>query len=87
MLDLTEPRAIDPGAAPWAAKISSRAPSSVASPTRVDVPWASSMPIELGSAPAFSHARRTASFCPIGLGAVMPLPLPSEDPPMPRMTA
>ncbi len=87
MLDLTEPRAMDPGATPWAAKISSRAPSSVASPTRVDVPCASSIPMEPGSTPALRHARLTASFWPTGLGAVMPLPLPSDEPPIPRMTA
>ena len=87
MLDLTEPRAMDPGATPCEAKISSRALSSVASPTRVEVPCASSIPIDPGSAPAFSQARLTASFWPTGLGAVMPLPFPSEDPPIPRMTA
>ena len=37
--------------------------------------------------PAFCQARSTQNFCPIGLGAVIPLPLPSLDPPMPRSTA
>ena len=44
MLDLTEPRAIEPGAAPAAPKTAVRLASSEASPTRVEVPWASTAP-------------------------------------------
>ena len=40
-----------------------------------------------GRARRASQARSTASCWPTGLGAVMPLPLPSEEPPMPRITA
>ena len=87
MLDFTEPRAIERGAAPAAPKTAVRLASSEASPTRVEVPWASTAPAVAGSAPARSQARSTASCWPTGLGAVMPLPLPSDEPPTPRMTA
>ncbi len=40
-----------------------------------------------GSSPAMRQARSTASRWPIGFGAVMPLPLPSLEPAMPRITA
>ena len=86
MFDLTDPRAIVPGATPAAPKILARLSSSAASPTLVDVPCASIAPTVAGSTPERSQARETASCWPIGLGAVMPLPLPSEEPPMLRMT-
>ena len=87
MFDLTDPRAMERGAAPAAPKTAVRLASSEASPTRVEVPCASTAPAVAGSTPARCHARSTASCCPTGFGAVMPLPLPSEDPPTPRMTA
>ena len=62
-------------------------PSSTTSPTLVDVPCPSTLSPGSGATPTRSQARSTASFWPIGLGAVMPLPLPSELAPMPRMTA
>jgi len=37
--------------------------------------------------PAPCQARSTARRWPIGLGAVIPLPLPSLEPPTPRTTA
>ena len=87
MFDFTEPRAMLPGLAPAAPKILSMLSSSVASPTRVDVPWASMAVTVAGSSPARSQARATASCWPTGLGAVIPLPLPSEEPPTLRMVA
>ena len=54
---------------------------------RVDVPWPSMSVAVAGDKPAFCQARSTHNFCPIGLGAVMPLPLPSLAPAMPRSTA
>ncbi len=86
MLDLTEPSAIWPGLAPAPPKTSDSDSSSAASPTRVDVPCASMAVTVAGSRPERSQARRTASCWPTGLGAVMPLPLPSEEPPTARMT-
>ena len=85
MFDFTEPRAIEPGLAPAAPKIARTLSNSEASPTRVEVPCASIAVAKDGSTPARSQAREMASFCPTGLGAVMPLPLPSDEPPMPRM--
>ncbi len=87
MLDFTEPSAMECGAAPAAPKTAVRLVSSEASPTRVEVPCASTAPAVDGSTPARSQARCTASCWPTGFGAVMPLPLPSEEPPTPRMTA
>ncbi len=87
MLDLTDPRAMEPGSAPELPKTSPRLVSSAASPTRVDVPWASTAEAAVGFSPAFAQARSTASRWPTGLGAVMPLPLPSLEPPMPSSTA
>ena len=86
MFDLTEPSAMLCAGAPAAPKTSVRLWSSVASPTRVDVPCASTEVTEAGSSPATSQARWTARRCPIGFGAVMPLPFPSLEPAMPRMT-
>ena len=59
----------------------------MASPTLVEVPCASMAEAEAGFRAALSHARSTASRCPTGFGAVMPLPLPSLEPPRPRRTA
>ena len=87
MLDLTEPSAIEPLAAPALRNTSVKLASSVASPTRVDVPCASMQVASTGSAPATCHARSTASRCPTGLGAVMPLPRPSLEPATPSSTA
>ena len=87
MFDLTDPSAMLCVGAPAAPNTSVRLCSSVASPTRVDVPCASTEVTVAGSSPAMSQARWTASRWPIGFGAVMPLPLPSLEPPMPRMTA
>ena len=61
--------------------------TSTTSPTLVDVPWPSIKVAVAGDNPAFCQARSMANFWPIGLGAVMPFPLPSLDPPMPRSTA
>ena len=80
MLDFTEPSGSDPLAMPRLEKTSLRLSTSTTSPTRVDVPWPSMRLAESGFVPAFSHARLTANFWPTGFGAVMPLPLPSEDP-------
>ena len=87
MFDFTEPSAMLPGAAPALAKTSVRLASSVASPTRVEVPCASTYPASAGLRCALAHARSTASRCPTGFGAVMPLPLPSLEPPSPSSTA
>ena len=85
MLDFTDPRAIEPGSAP--VKTSLRLLSSAASPTRVDVPCASTADAAAGFSPASPQARSTARRWPTGLGAVMPLPLPSLDPATPSSTA
>ncbi len=61
MLDFTEPSAIEPGAAPAAPKTEPRLSSSAASPTRVEVPCASTAVALAGSSPDFAHARSTAS--------------------------
>ncbi len=87
MFDFTEPSAIECGAAPATRSTSLIASTSTTSPTRVEVPWPSISEAVAGESPAFSQARSTASFCPTGLGAVMPLPRPSLEPPMPRTTA
>ena len=87
MLDLTDPSAIEPVAAPALPKTSVKLASSVASPTRVEVPCASMQEASAGSSPAIGQARSTASRCPTGLGAVIPLPLPSLEPPRPSSTA
>ena len=87
MLDLTEPSATDPRASPAGPNASARLFSSTASPTRVDVPWPSIIVQAAGESPLLRQARSTASRWPTGLGAVMPLPLPSLAPPMPRTTA
>ena len=85
MLLFAEPRATEPFAA--VLKTVVRLSTSTTSPTFVLVPWASTRPQVAGSSPAFSQARAIASCWPIGFGAVMPLPLPSEEPPRPRTTA
>ncbi len=87
MFDFTDPSATPCTGAPAAPNTAVRLSSSVASPTRVDVPCASIDETVPGSTAARSQARCTASRWPIGLGAVMPLPLPSLDPSMPRITA
>ena len=87
MLDLTDPSAIEPGSAPEPPKTSPRLASSLASPTRVEVPCASTAEAAVGFRPAFAQARSTASRCPTGFGAVIPLPFPSLEPPRPRRTA
>ena len=87
MFDFTEPSAIEPGARPAPANASPRLFNSTWSPTAVEVPWPSISEHSAGDTPALLHARSIASFWPIGFGAVMPLPLPSLDPAMPRTTA
>ena len=87
MFDLTEPSAIDPGVRCAPAKASISAFSSTASPTRVEVPWPSISVHSAGERPALRQARSTAKRWPTGLGAVMPLPLPSLALPTPRTTA
>ena len=87
MFDLTEPSAIDPGATCACEKASIRLLNSTASPTLVAVPWPSIMVHSAGDSPAFRQARSTARRCPTGLGAVIPLPLPSLALPTPRTTA
>ncbi len=87
MLDLTEPRAMEPASAPALPKTSPIAESSATSPTRVDVPCASISPTVAGSTLALAQARWTAIRWPTGLGAVMPLPLPSLEPAIPVITA
>ncbi len=87
MFDFTDPIGTEPGVSPALAKTSASAVSSTTSPTRVDVPWPSISPQASGDSPDLAQARSTASFWPIGLGAVMPLPRPSLDPAIPRTTA
>ena len=87
MFDFTEPSATVPGASCAPAKASIRLPTSTTSPTRVEVPWPSTRPQRSGDRPELRHARSTARRWPTGLGAVMPLPLPSLAPPIPRTTA
>ena len=87
MLDLTDPSATEPGSTPAPEKTSMRLVTSTTSPTRVDVPWPSISVHWAGDRPELRHARSTESRCPVGLGAVMPLPLPSLAPPIPRTTA
>ena len=87
MFDLTEPSAIEPGATCAPEKASIRLVSSTASPTLVDVPCPSMKLHSAGERPEFRQARSTAKRCPIGLGAVRPLPLPSLALPTPRTTA
>ena len=86
-VDFTEPSATDPGGRSAPAKASPRLFTSTTSPTRVEVPWPSTRPQAEGDRPAACQARWTAITCPTGLGAVMPLPLPSLDPAMARTTA
>ena len=85
MLPLAEPRAMLARGAP--AKTSARLSSSTTSPTLVLVPWASTRVAVAGSSPALAQARCAARIWPSGLGAVIPLPLPSAEPPTPRITA
>ena len=85
MLLLAEPRAIEPFGAPL--KIEARLSTSTTSPTLVLVPCASTSVAVAGSIPASSQARCVESCWPIGFGAVMPLPLPSDEAPTPRITA
>ena len=87
MFDFTEPRAMLPGAMSADANTSAMLLISTTSPTRVDVPCASTSEHTSGDSPALRQARSTAIRWPTGLGAVMPLPLPSLAPPMPRTTA
>ncbi len=87
MLDFTEPRAMLPCATPAPPKTSSRHCSSAASPTRVEVPCPSMRVALAGDRSAICQARRSAIRCPIGLGAVMPLPRPSLEPASARSTA
>ena len=82
----TLPSPIVPGLA-CGPKISYKAFNSTASPTRVLVPCASTRPTSPGVYSTCSKAFSTAIFCPLGLGAVMPFPFPSEDAPTARMTA
>ena len=85
--DFTEPRAIDPRGSCAPEKPSIKLFSSTASPTLVEVPWPSTSVHSAGDSPAFRQARSMAKRCPTGLGAVMPLPLPSLELPTPRTTA
>ncbi len=87
MLDFTDPRATDPGASCAPAKASAMLPTSTTSPTAVEVPWPSISVHSSGDSPALRQLRSTARRWPTGLGAVMPLPLPSLAPPTPRTTA
>jgi hypothetical protein len=87
MFDFTEPSGIDPTGTPSLPNTSVSASTSTTSPTAVDVPCPSTSEHVDGATPARSQARSTASFCPIGLGAVMPLPFPSLDPATPSSTA
>ena len=87
MLDFTEPSAIFPVGRSSAPKIEFRLLTSTTSPTRVDVPCPSINAALRGSRPALRQARSMARCCPTGLGAVMPLPLPSLLLPTPRITA
>ena len=68
-------------------KASIRLLSSTASPTLVEVPWPSIRVHSAGDTPALRQARSIAKRCPTGLGAVIPLPLPSLALPTPRTTA
>ena len=61
--------------------------ASTASPTDVDVPCASMSCTVSGVICALSRALRMASICPLGLGAVIPFPLPSLEAPMPLTMA
>ncbi len=83
---LTLPKPMLPGLA-YGPNSSVRASNSTASPTRVPVPCASTRPISTGVYSTCSKAFSTAIFCPLGLGAVIPLPFPSEDAPTARITA
>ena len=87
MFDFTEPRAIDPCAAPAPPKTSDMACASTTSPTAVDVPCPSMSVAVAGESPEASQARSMARRWPMMLGAVMPLPRPSLAPATPRMTA
>ena len=87
MFDFTEPSATDPGASPAPENASVRLSTSTTSPTAVEVPWPSTSPQASGERPESAQARSTASRCPIGLGAVIPFPLPSLAPATPRTTA
>ena len=87
MFDFTEPSGIVPTLTPCAPKTSLSDCTSTTSPTRVEVPCPSTREQVAGSRRALSQARWTASFCPTGFGAVRPFPLPSLDPPIPRITA
>ncbi len=87
MFDFTEPSATDPGRSCAPAKALAMLWTSTTSPTRVDVPWPSTSVHSSGDRPASRQLRSTARHWPTGLGAVMPLPLPSLAPPTPRTTA
>ena len=77
MLDFTDPSATEPGASCAPEKASIRLLTSTTSPTRVEVPWPSIIVHSEGDRPALRQARSTARRWPTGLGAVIPLPLPS----------
>jgi hypothetical protein len=87
MLPFTEPMGMAAPAGTRPAITSARAATSVASPSAVDVPCASTRPRSAGSTPARASARIMARTCPSFRGAHRPFPLPSQDEPTPRTIA
>ena len=87
MLDLTEPSAIEPGAAPALREHVGQAGQlggvADAGGGAVRLDAGGRRRVDTGAV----QARSTASRWPTGLGAVMPLPLPSLEPPTPSSTA
>src|SRR5690606_9522307 len=61
--------------------------NSAASPALVPVPWASINSMVRADTPACSRARRSATACPAETGAYTLLLRPSDDDPIPRITA
>ena len=85
MLDLTEPERDRARARAGLAEDLGQARQLDRVADRVEVPCASiSVAGRRVDSPACAQARSTASRWPTGLGAVMPLPLPSLEPPMPE---
>ena len=82
----TLPKPMVPGLA-YGPNNSVNASNSTASPTRVPVPCASTKLTSAGVYSTCSKAFSTAIFCPLGLGAVIPFPFPSEEAPTARITA
>ena len=87
MFDFTDPSGMEWTGRPAPPKASMSPSTSTTSPTFVDVPCPSTREQVAGSSPATAQPFFSAKRWPTGFGAVIPLPRPSLEAPMPRMTA